>query len=599
MRKTLFLLFIFIANLSSGQVPSCSNWLSTPSYVSAVNIGKLPVTGNQITVEATIYQTKVNTALNTGDIVSKHTDPGDDNYLLRPDYCSITTTTGFYQTGDICKIENNKTYHVAMVYDGTWLKFYRNGFLMSQLAASGNLIQNNQDTRIGYYAYQFWNTQFFGFINEVRIWNIARTQSQLRTYMNTSLPNPTTQPRLLAYYTFDNLLNKQGNPVWNGTLVGNASVNATNPSCSFVADSGDVPVSDSTIINDYTEVLSYDICKNELKVADATKYNSGDTVLIIQMKGAVIDSSNSAIFGDIANYHNSGNYEMNIVKQKNGNSLSLLNVLQRQYDIPNGKVQLIRVPYYDHYTVTNTLTCLPWDGSKGGVLVLNSKDSVTLNANIDVTGRGFLGGRSPNPNTTTLYCSYSDYYYSKGTAGAAEKGESISMIGDPKAWGKGSPANGGGGGNGHNSGGGGGSNGGMGGFGGYQLDACGGSSTDNRGLGGKNLAYSNAANKIFMGGGGGSGHTDNAGGSPMNGGNGGGIVIIKSPIINNTGFKIIAKGADIINCALSPIDLCHDGNGGGGGAGTVLLETNNFTNATSVDIRGGKGGDLVVFFHRE
>ena len=48
--------------------------------------------------------------------------------------------------------------------------------------------------------------------------------------------------------------------------------------------------SDSTIINDYTEVLGFDICKNELTVADATKYNPGDTVLLIQMKGAVIDS---------------------------------------------------------------------------------------------------------------------------------------------------------------------------------------------------------------------------------------------------------------------------------------------------------------------
>ncbi|MEO8860549.1 MAG: gliding motility-associated C-terminal domain-containing protein [Ginsengibacter sp.] len=596
MRKTFFLIFIVITNLSLGQVPNCNNWLSTPSYISAVNVGKIAVTGNQITVEATIYQTSVNPALGTGDIVSKHTDPSDDNYLLRPDYCSITTTNGFYQTGDICKVENNKTYHVAMVYDGNSLKFYRNGFLMSQLAATGSLIQNNQDTRIGYYAYQWWNTQFFGYINEVRIWDVARTQTQLRTYMNSSLTNPSTQPELLAYYTFDNLINKQGNAAWNGIMQGNATINQTIPDCSFAVDSCSIPVSVPYIINNYTEVLAFDICKNELKVSDATKYNAGDTVMIMQMKGAVIDSNNAATFGDIINYHNSGNYEMNIVKAKNGNSLSLLNVLQRQYDIPNGKVQLIRVPYYNNYTVNNTLTCLPWDGSKGGVLVLNAKNSVALNANIDVSGRGFLGGRSPNPNTTTLYCNYNNFYYANGEAGAADKGESITTFGDAIAWGKGSAANGGGGGNGHNSGGGGGSNGGVGGFGGYQLDACGGSATDNRGIGGKNLAYSTGANKIFMGGGGGSGQTDNAGGSSMNGANGGGIVIIKSPVINNAGFKIIAKGADIINCALSSIDLCHDGNGGGGGGGAVLLETNNINNATSVDISGGKGGDLVVFF---
>ena len=483
-----------------------------------------------------------------------------------------------------------------MVYDGTSLKFYRNGFLMSQIPATGNLIQNNQDTRIGYYAYQWWNTQFFGYINEVRIWNIARTQVQLRTYMNSSLPSPTTQPGLLAYYTFDNLLNKQGNAAWNGFLQGNATINQTVPDCNFTVDSCSIPVSIGTIINDYTEVVGFDKCKNELKVADATKYNPGDTVLIIQMKGAVIDSSNTSTFGNISNYNNAGNYEMNIVKQKNGNSLSLLNILNRQYDIPNGKVQLVRVPYYKNVTIDNTLTCLPWDGSKGGILVLNVENTTTLNANIDVTGKGFSGGLSPNPNTTTLYCNYNDYYYSSGTAGAAAKGESITTIGNGIAWGKGSPANGGGGGNGHNAGGGGGSNGSIGGFGGYQLDACGGSATDNRGIGGKALVYSNAANKIFMGGGGGSGHTDNAGGSPMNGGNGGGIIIILSPVINSNGYNIIAKGGDAPQCNLSPVDLCHDGSGGGGGGGSVLIENSNLIANTNVDIRGGKGGDLIVYF---
>src|SRR5665647_275988 len=350
------------------------------------------------------------------------------------------------------------------------------------------------------------------------------------------------------------------------------------------------------IINEYTEVISLDPCANGLLVADASKYNIGDTVMIIQMKGAVIDSTNTGNFGTVADYKNAGNYEFNIIKQKTGNTLSLLNLLERQYDIPNGKVQLIRVPYFSTANITSTLTCLPWDGSKGGVLVLNARDAINMSANIDVSGKGFNGGNSPNPNTTTLYCNYDNFYYPENTQGAAAKGESISSISPAFAWGKGSPANGGGGGNGHNSGGGGGSNGGQGGFGGYQLDACGGAATDNRGIGGKNLLYNNISNKLFPGGGGGAGHTDNAGGSNMNGANGGGIIIIKSPVINNGGFKINAKGADISNCNLSPIDLCHDGNGGGGGGGTVLIESNNFSSPTEIDISGGKGGDLVVYF---
>ncbi len=220
---------------------SCSNWLSTPVHYSYVDIGKLDVTGDHITVEAVINRTTPfvpggndNTE---GDIVSKHDNPTDVNYLLRPNHAFITTTNGFFQTPDIADIQLNRTYHVAMVYDGDTLKFYRDGCLMSKIAASGDLYQNNWDTRIGYYQNQIWNTNFIGYINEVRIWNVARTQAQIQAYMNTSLPNPTAQAGLLAYYTFDNLLNKQGNPNWNGVLGGSASINQTNPSCNPIVNS--------------------------------------------------------------------------------------------------------------------------------------------------------------------------------------------------------------------------------------------------------------------------------------------------------------------------------------------------------------------------
>jgi len=68
---------------------------------------------------------------------------------------------------------------------------------------------------------------------------MARTQSQIREYMDKSIPSPSTEPNLLAYYTFDNLTNKQGNAAWDGTIVPSlkASINATNPSCVFEADS--------------------------------------------------------------------------------------------------------------------------------------------------------------------------------------------------------------------------------------------------------------------------------------------------------------------------------------------------------------------------
>ena len=238
-RIALLIQCMLICTLSIAQTIPCNNWLNLPSHPSYVDIGDLDIPGNVVTVEAMINRTATYSGglLYAGDVVSKHIDYTDVNYLLRPNTAEITTTNGYFRTPDICEIELNKTYHVAMVYDGSTLKFYRDGFLMSQVAATGNLFQNNWHTQVGLYDAIIQNTQFIGYINEVRIWNVARSQAEIRQYMNTSLPSPSTQNGLLAYYTFDNLLNKQGNSTWNGTMGGSATINATNPNCVYTPDS--------------------------------------------------------------------------------------------------------------------------------------------------------------------------------------------------------------------------------------------------------------------------------------------------------------------------------------------------------------------------
>lgn len=584
---------------------TCSNWLRTQAVGQSVTVGDLDVSGNQITVEANFNCSSfpISRPDKFEDIVSKHSTTTDINYDLRMDMAGITTTNGQFLTPVPCdNLALNKTFHVAMVYDGTTLKFYRNGFLMSQVAATGNLVLNNWLTTIGDYAVNNpVGTNFMGYINEVRIWNVARTQAQLRTYMNASLPGPTTQPGLLAYYTFDNLLNKQGNPLWNGTLNGVAAINTTNPNCNFTADSCAFVTPISNIINTYTPVLALNPCDNKITVEDGSTFNTGDTVLMIQMKGAVIDSSNTAAFGTITNYNNAGNYEFNYVKSKAGNIIELQNKLLRSYDIPVGKVQLVRVPYYSSsVSVTSTLTCLPWDGNKGGILVLNVKDTVNLNADINVTGKGFLKGKMHNSNINAFTCDVNNYYYPDNGIDAAGKGEGISFLSSARNSGKGPAANGGGGGLNTNSGGGGGANGNVGGRGGYEWNAgCPNYlTTPNWGYPGNNLLYSNASNKIFMGGGGGAGHCNNQFDDPSvnadyNGGNGGGLVIINSEYVKNNNYKIISKGDSAYQPAFSATYVTHDGMGAGGAGGTVLLNSNNYINNLLIDVSGGKGANMV------
>jgi gliding motility-associated-like protein len=236
----LFTCFIY-SNKAFSQ--SCNNWLNTPSQPSWVNIGDVDVPGTQLTVEALINIKGIppGGVIQGLDVVSKHTGPANVNYLLRSAHAELSTTNGYFYTPDGCDLEMNKTYHVAMVYNGVSLKYYRNGFLLGETPATGNMIQSDLPTGIGFISTLLQAENFIGFINEVRIWNVARTQAQIRANMNISLVNPPAQTGLVAYYTFDNLLNKQGNPAWNGTIVGAATINQTNPNCVFTADSCAVP----------------------------------------------------------------------------------------------------------------------------------------------------------------------------------------------------------------------------------------------------------------------------------------------------------------------------------------------------------------------
>ena len=121
MKLIALILTVLLCNICFAQI-NCNNWLGLPNINSSVSVGDLDIPGNQITIEATINRTQPylpGGGNNTeGDVVSKHNDFSDVNYLLRPNHAYITTTIGFFGTPDICDLELNKIYHVALVYDG-------------------------------------------------------------------------------------------------------------------------------------------------------------------------------------------------------------------------------------------------------------------------------------------------------------------------------------------------------------------------------------------------------------------------------------------------------------------------------------------------
>ena len=83
------------------------------------------------------------------NIVSKHDGTNDCNYLFRPNSFQISTTDGFEFCLNPISLNNNTWYHIAGTYDGSSIKYYVNGCLVSDKPHTGSLITNDWDGAIG------------------------------------------------------------------------------------------------------------------------------------------------------------------------------------------------------------------------------------------------------------------------------------------------------------------------------------------------------------------------------------------------------------------------------------------------------------------
>ena len=342
----------------------------------------------------------------------------------------------------------------------------------------------------------------------------------------------------------------------------------------------------SGIINTYysvTEVVYSEAC---VRVDNTSGLSSGDKVLIIQMKGAAINTANSSSFGDTTSLNDAGNYEVGTICSIGGDSVFLFHTLLNQYTI-SGKVQLVKFGEYISANVVDTVKALSWNQNtgKGGVIAISVDQDLTLNAPVYADSSGYAGGAFIQSNSTCN--SFTSGYVYNGSFSSpqsgAMKGEGAADVAVAQSGGRGAPANGGGGGNNHNNGGGGGANLTYGGAGGGNYTTVSGACTGNfKGLGGKALS-SYSGTKIFLGGGGGAGHVNNN--IPTHGGgSGGGIVFIIAQNVIGNGYKISANGRVGGNGG-------SDGASGGGAGGTVIMHVyNSYPGTLTIEAKGGNGG---------
>lgn len=118
-------------------------------------------------------------------------------------------------------IPNNEWTHVAGTYDGSTIKFYVNGILTETKNATGNIdwTYSPIDFRLGMFVDDNENYYFDGQIDEVKVWNTARTQTQIKDFMCKKQTG--SESGLVAYYRLDDASGLIASDLSSSNLDGN------------------------------------------------------------------------------------------------------------------------------------------------------------------------------------------------------------------------------------------------------------------------------------------------------------------------------------------------------------------------------------------
>ena len=206
---------------------NAANFNGTNAVMTIPENSSLDIT-SAITLEAWVYATSTS---GIQDVVSKSSNSINTGYIFpRTDdgwaHTVFYLNIGGWHTLSAVFPSMNAWHHLAATYDGATMKVYVDGVLSASQAQTGTIATNTNVLALG--DQTGYSEYFGGSVDEVRVWNIARTQAQIQAGMNSEL-NPATQTGLVSYYTFDQgiaagnntglttVIDQSGNN--NGTLV--------------------------------------------------------------------------------------------------------------------------------------------------------------------------------------------------------------------------------------------------------------------------------------------------------------------------------------------------------------------------------------------
>ncbi len=164
---------------------------------------------DEITIEAWFNPNTLTTPFGWQAIVQKawaiHVEPyylysiGYSNIDYRGLFMLGIEGVYYYIPGLDQIVSTGNWYHLVGTYNGSQMKIYVNGMLINSYNRTGSINTAITPLHIGKFTNQ--NSFFNGIIDEVRIWNYVRTQTEIQNTMNYTLDGD--EPGLMGYWNFN------------------------------------------------------------------------------------------------------------------------------------------------------------------------------------------------------------------------------------------------------------------------------------------------------------------------------------------------------------------------------------------------------------
>ena len=148
-----------------------------------------------LTLAAWVYPTST---LNSWPTIILKEQTGDLAYSLyansdlnKPSGAIFTTSEILARGANLLPL--NTWTHLALTYDGSYMRFYVNAVLTGSIPKTGPIATSTFPLRIG--GNKLWSNEYFkGYIDDVRIYNRALSAEEIKAIMNTPIPSDPIPP---------------------------------------------------------------------------------------------------------------------------------------------------------------------------------------------------------------------------------------------------------------------------------------------------------------------------------------------------------------------------------------------------------------------